>query len=340
MKQAAIKIKDIAEALNVSVATVSRALKDSYMISEATKKKINDYAREHHYRPNLSAQFLKSKKTRSVGISLSALNIGFYSDVLSGIESVAIEKDYHIIISQCHESAEKEQKNLEHLQWRGVDGLIVSLSSETYNNDGFNEIIESGIPIVFFDRVPYGLKAHSVVSDNVGGSFTLTKELLDKGYTKIAQITSQPTLSITIERLEGYQNALKEKGIPINPEYIQYCLHGGKDKLEIETALNTLLDLPDPPQVIFTASDRITNVCFSILTSRGIKIPDEMALAGFCNFEFPELFNPPLTTVAQQAFLMGETAMKLLIEQLESKRPDTTFQKILIPTIVELRTSI
>jgi LacI family transcriptional regulator len=339
MKQAAIKIKDIAEALNVSVATVSRALKDSYMISEATKQKVREYAKAHHYRPNLSAQYLKNKKTRSIGISLSALNIGFYSDVLSGIESVAIEKDYHIIISQCHESAEKEQKNLEHLQWRGVDGMIVSLSSETSRLEVFSEIIDSGIPIVFFDRVPYGLKAHTVVSDNVEGSYRLTRELLEKGYKKIAQITSKPTLSITIERMEGYGMALKEHGIPLAPEYIQYCMHGGKDKPEIETALNALLSLPDPPQVIFTASDRITNVCFSILRSRGIRIPDEMALAGFCNFEFPELFNPPLSTVSQQAFLMGETAMRLLIEQLESKHPESSFKKTLIPTVVQLRAS-
>ncbi len=340
MKNAAIKIKDIAEALNVSVATVSRALKDSYMISEPTKQKIREYASAHNYRPNLSALYLKNKRTRSIGISLSALNIGFYSDVLSGIESVAIERDYHIIISQCHESAEKEQRNLEHLQWRGVDGFIVSISSETNRNDGFNEIIESGIPIVFFDRVPYGVKAHCVVSDNAGGCYTLTKALLEKGYTRIAQITSQPSLSITIERLEGYHRALQERGLPLVPEYVQYCLHGGKDKQEVEAALNALLGLPEPPEVIFTASDRITHVCFSILTNRGIKIPGEIGLAGFCNFDFPELFNPPLTTVAQQAFKMGETAMKLLIDQLESKRPDTRFEKVLIPTVVQFRASV
>ena len=340
MKQSPIKQKDIAEALNVSLGTVSRALKNSYMISDETKAKVQEYAKKHNYRPNLSAQFLKNQKTRSIGVSLSALNIGFYSDVLSGIESTAIENNYHIIISQCHESEIKERKNLEHLQWRGVDGLIISISSETFDYEVFKEIIDSGVPIVFFDRVPSGLNAHCVVSDNAGGSYTLTKALLDKGYTKIAHITSQPNLSITIERIEGYHKALIEKGMPIVPEYIQYCSHGGKDKAEIEDALNTLLNLPNPPEVIFTASDRITLSCFSILNRLGIKIPEEIAIAGFCNFEFPALLNPSLTTVSQQAFKMGETAMQLLIGQVEIKRKPTSFERIVIPTIVELRASI
>lgn len=339
MKSSTITMKDIALALNVSITTVSRALKDSYMISGETKQKILDYAAEHNFRPNLSAQFLKNKQTRSIGVSVSALNNGFYSDVLSGIESAASEKDYHIIISQSHESAVKEQKNLAHLLWRGVDGIIVSLSSEADDDAVFQEIIESGIPIVFFDRVPYGLMAHKVISDNIGGSYLLTKEIIKRGYRKIAQITSQATLSITQERLEGYQKALEEGNVPFKEEYIQNCLHGGKEKTEIESALDVLLGLPDPPQVIFTASDRITITCFALLLEKGIRIPQDMAIAGFSSFEFPELLNPSLTTVTQQSFNMGETAMKLLIKQIEKKSRTVDFEKVVIPTQVVIRDS-
>ena len=339
MKHTSVTMKDIAQALNVSVATVSRALKDSYMISPETKQKIIEYAEAHHFRPNLSAQFLKNKQTKSIGISMSALNIGFYSEVLSGMESAAAEKDYHIFISQCHESAAKEHRNLEHFQWRGVDGLIVSLSSETRDYSIFNELMESGIPIVFFDRVPYSLQAHKVVSDNVAGSYQLTREILNKGYRRIAQITSQPTLSITLERLEGYKKALAEYDIPFRPEYIEHCLMGGRDKEETEAALEHLLQLPEPPEVVFTASDRITMTCFHLLKRREIRIPDDLAIAGFSSFEFPELLSPPLTTVSQQSFKMGETAMRLLIAQLESRQPVTEFQTVVIPTIVSLRAS-
>jgi LacI family transcriptional regulator len=339
MKGSNITMKDIAQALNVSIATVSRAMQDSYMISTETKQRILDYAEANNFRPNLSAQFLRSKQTRSIGISVSALNIRFYSDVLSGIESAASEKDYHIIISQCHESALKEQKNLSHLLWRGVDGLIVSLSSETVDSTVYNEIIESGVPIVFFDRVPYDLNAHMVISDNIGGSYRLTHEILARGYKKIAQITSQPYLSITLERLEGYRKALKEFDIPLRQEYIQHCMHGGKDKSEIEAALDALLNLPDPPEVVFTASDRITLECFAMLKQKGFNIPADMGIAGFSSFEFPELLNPSLTTVHQQPFTMGETAMQMLIKQIESKRPVSAFEKVVIPTKVEIRDS-
>lgn len=339
MKHTSVTMKDIAQALNVSVATVSRALKDSYMISPETKQKIIEYAEAHHFRPNLSAQFLKNKQTKSIGISMSALNIGFYSEVLSGMESAAAEKDYHLFISQCHESAAKEQRNLEHFQWRGVDGLLVSLSSETKDYGLFNELIESGIPIVFFDRVPYSLQAHKVVSDNVGGSYQLTHDILKKGYRRIAQITSQPSLSITLERLEGYKQALAEHGIPFREEYIEHCLMGGRDKEETEAALERLLQLPEPPEVVFTASDRITMTCFHLLKRRGIRIPEDLAIAGFSSFEFPELLNPALTTVSQQAFRIGETAMKLLIAQVESRQPVTDFKTVVIPTVVNLRAS-
>ncbi len=339
MSSSPITIKDIAAALNLSIATVSRALKDSYMIGAETKARVKAYAAEHHYRPNLSAQRLKNKGTRSIGVSLASIHNTFYADVLNGIEHVAAEKEYCVIISQCHESSEKESRNLEHLMWRGVDGLLISMSSETDNLSPIQEIISQGVPIVFFDRVPQDLIGHAVVSDNEGGSFQITKHLAEKGYKRIAHLTSNPSLSIARERCNGYRKALSEAGLKSPENYIEYCMHGGMMMDEIDAALSRLLSLPKPPDAIFTASDRITVGCLSLLQEKGISVPGQMAVAGFSNFSSPQLFNPPLTTVSQQAFEMGKRATALLIQQIESKHPLTQFEKVILPTCIDIRSS-
>lgn len=335
-----ITMKDIARQLGVSVSTVSRALRDSYMISPETKKKILEFATASHFRPNVSAQNLKNKPSKTIGVSISSMQIGFFSAVLSGMESAASQKEYQLIISQCGESAQQERNNIETLQWRGVDGLLVSLSSATTDFSYLQLLLEDGLPIVFFDRVPPpGLQACRVISDNIQGAYDLTRALLQKGYTRIAQVTSQPGLSITTERLQGYSRALAEAGLPLLPEYICYCPQGGRSEAETIQALEALFALPQPPEVIFSASDRITMTTFSWLQLQGIVIPAQVALAGFSNFEYPHLFNPPLTTVSQQAFQIGEAAMNQLILQIEKPKkavPET----VVFPALVNLRQSV
>ena len=166
MKLDQITIKDIAKALNLSIATVSRALRDSYKISGVTKQKVLEYAAAHNYRPNLMAQSLKNKKSRTIGVIISAVPNNFFADVINGIESVASQKDYHVIITQSQESREKEIKNTEHLAWKSVDGLLVSLSTETEDVNHFKKLHEFGVPFVFFDRITNDIKTHLVVVDN------------------------------------------------------------------------------------------------------------------------------------------------------------------------------
>jgi LacI family transcriptional regulator len=339
MKSDSITIKDIAKALNLSYSTVSRALMDSYKISDATKKLVKEYAEKNHYRPNLVAQSLKGNKSRSIGVLLCAVPNSFYAEVINGIESVASDKDYHVIITQSHESYEREQKNLEHLVWRSVDGLLVSLSTETKDISHFQKIHDQGTPIVFFDRVTDLIKTHQVVSDNVTGTYNAICHLIECGYTKIAHITSSPNISITTERLQGYWQALSENNIPFRELYIKYCPHGGMLPAEMEKAVDELLGSPEPPDAIFTASDRITIGTLSLLHKRGIKIPEQVAIAGFSNFSAPELFNPPLTTVRQPAFEMGKTATELLLQLIESKRAVTSFEKKMLPAELFIRKS-
>jgi len=324
-------IKDIAKALNLSISTVSRALKGSYKISEATTAAVKEYAAQINYRPNLAAQGLKGKHSRSIGVILASVPNNFFSEVISGIESIASNSNYHIIITQSLESFEKEKENLEHLTWRSVDGLLVSVSSETKNFDHFSNVNSAGTPIVFFDRIA-DIKTHSVSCDNEDGSYKATKHLIDNGYSRIAHITSSEELSITKERRQGYIKALSENNIPVDDTLIKYCKHGGMTKEEVENAIRELLNSKKPPDAIVTASDRITLLSLTILHQLKIKIPGQMAVAGFSNFTAPEIINPSLTVIKQPAFEIGRKAAELLIKLIESKRPPAEFEKIKLPT--------
>jgi LacI family transcriptional regulator len=339
MKHEPITIKDIAKALNLSNSTVSRALKGSHKISEATQQLVKEYAEAHHYRPNLMAQSLKNQKSRCIGVVLCSIPNSFFAEVISGIESIAYSKDYLLIITQNLESYEREVKNLGNLTWRSVDGLLISLSTETKDLSHFQKLHDQGLPMVFFDRVTDDIPAHRVISDNTGGAYNATRHLIERGYKRIATITSTPSLSITRERLEGYKKALTAHNMAVQEEYIQYCPHGGMVVEEIETALNALMQLPEPPDALLTASDRITIGSYSLIGKRGLIIPDNIAVAGFSNFNAPELFNPPLTTVRQNAFEMGKIATELLIQQIESKRPLLSFEKRVLPTELIVRSS-
>ena len=339
MKSETITIKDIARALNMSSSTVSRALRDSYQISEETKQLVTSYAKKYNYHPNLMAQSLKSNKSKSIGLVLCSVPNSFFAEVVSGIESIAYNMGYHIIITQSHESQEREARNLEHLDWRSVDGMIVSLSTETTDMSSLQKIHAKGIPIVFFDRVTDCIKTHQVVADNIGGAYQVTRHLIESGCKRIAQITSSHDLSTTLERIEGYKNALAAYNIPVNENYIKYCQHGGMIIEEIEAVVQELLDMKEPPDAFFTASDRITIGSFAYLHKKNIAIPEQIAIAGYCNFSSPELFNPPLTTIRQPAFEMGKTATELLIKLIESKRPETDFEKKVLPNELFVRKS-
>lgn len=334
-----ITIKDIAKALKFSSSTVSRALKGNHQISQATQKVVKEYAEKHNYHPNIMAQSLRGNKSRSIGVLFPAVANNFFAEVMNGIESIANKRNYQVTFTQTHESSTKELENIKHLMLRSVDGLLISLATETTELNYINNLLEERFPIVFFDRVIERVNAHCVVADNVGGSYNVTHHLIKNGYKKIAQITSSPNISITLGRLEGYYNALEEGGIANNKNYIKYCEYGGMYDEEVESAVSELFALKEPPDAIITASDRITIKCFSALKKRKIEIPSQVALAGFSNFSAPQLFEPSLTTIKQPAFEMGKTAVELLFKLIESKKPISQFETTILPTSLIVRNS-
>lgn len=338
MKFESATIKDIAKALNLSTSTVSRALRGSYEISAETKKQVLEYAEKINYRPNPIALSLKERRSRAIGVVVSEIANNFFSEAINGIESIAYNRGYHVIITQSHESRERERVNVEHLASRGVDGLLVSLSSESEDLTYLKDLHDKGFPIVFFDRVTSEIETHQVVANNYLGAFHATEHLIFQGYKKVAHITSSRQLSITKERLEGYKAALEKHSIPFNESLVKYCYHGGMIVEEVEVALNELLKGKSKPDAFFTAGDRLTTVCFTLLKNMKLK-KTEPAIIGFTNTKVGDLFSPSLSVVRQPAFDIGQNAIELLIQIIESKKPVTEFVTRTLETQLIIRES-
>jgi len=339
MKFNTITIKDIALELGLSKSTVSKALNDSYEISERTKKLVKQHAAERNFEPNILAQSLKQGYTKSIGIVVSTIDNNFFSQVIDGIESVSEEKGYNISITQTHESYETEVRKVKHFSFRAIDGLLISLSSETNNLQHLKTLKEKGLPIVFFDRVTNEINTHKVVADNFKGAYEGTQHLIQSGYKRIAHITSATGLSITKERLDGYLQALKDHALQPNESYIKYCLHGGKDIKETAATVQELLSADIRPDAILTASDRITTQTLTLLRQAGIRIPEDIAMIGFTNSKLADVLNPPFSTIVQPGFEIGKTAIELLISLIESKKPVTKHQTTILPTQMHIRAS-
>ena len=332
-------IKDIAKALGLSTSTVSRALRGSYEISQDTKKLVLEYAEKINYRPNPIALSLKERRSRAIGIVVCEIANNFFSQIINGIESIAYNRGYNVIITQSHESYEREVVNVQHLASRSVDGLLVSLSSETTDLSHFTHLHDRGLPIVFFDRIPNEITTHKVRANNFKGAFEATEHLILNGFKKIAHLTTAAHLSTTAERLEGYQAALQKYDIPFRPELVEYCHQGGKIADDIEQAVYRQINLKDPAAAFFAASDRLSIGCLKALKKFNISVPSQIAIAGFTNSDATDLLNPSLTSVRQPAFEMGQIATEMLIQILESRYPIEDFETRTLDTELFVRDS-
>jgi LacI family transcriptional regulator len=282
MKFDTVTIKDIARELNLSTSTVSRALRGSYEISPETKKLVLEYAEKINYRPNPIALSLKERRSRAIGVVMTEIANNFFSQAINGIESIAYNRGYHVIITQAHESRDREIVNVQHLASRSVDGLVVSVSSESENISHLKELHEKGLPIVFFDRITDEIETHKVTANNYLGAFHATEHLIYQGFKRIAHITSSAHLSITKERLRGYREALEKHNIPFNVSLVKYCNRGGMIVEEVEVAVKEVFSSKPKPDALFAASDRITIVCLRVLKEARQKKYD-VGIIGFTN---------------------------------------------------------
>ena len=324
----AATIKDIAKALSIAPSTVSRALSDSHEVSVETKRIVCEYAKKINYQSNPAAATLKSKRSYSIGIMVADVANSFFAQTINGIESVAYEKGYHVIISQSHDSYQREMVNIAHLANRSVDGLLITMSAQTKEYSHIIDLHKQGLPVVFFDRIIEDIDTFKVTTDNRKASFEATDLLIKKGYKKIAHLANAPQLSITIERMDGYKAALKKHDIPFDENLVRYCAEGGRDYKEVADAIMYVLSDDINPDALFIASDRITTASLRALNN----IPNvkRIPTIGFSNSDVIDLLSPRISYVRQRAFEMGQIATKMLIKLIESKYPVHEFETKLL----------
>ncbi|MBL7864052.1 MAG: LacI family DNA-binding transcriptional regulator [Cyclobacteriaceae bacterium] len=315
MKFTQVTIKDIARELGISPSTVSRALKDHPDISAKTKEAVNALAEKLNYQPNIVALNLRQKKTYTIGVIIPELVHFFFSTVISGIEDVAYQAGYSVILAQSNESYEREKTDIKALFNSRVDGMLISVSRETKDFEHIESVINKGIPVVFYDRTYKSPQYSNVVVDDYIGAKEAVSHLIDQGYTRIAFLEGSPGLVITNDRKRGYADALREHKLEVKDVYIQECATGSLE--EGKRATKKLLSMPVPPEAIFAANDPMATGAMQSIKEKGLRIPQDLGVVGFSNWSYGSLIEPSLTTVDQPGFEMGQEAARLLIRQIE-----------------------
>jgi LacI family transcriptional regulator len=310
-----ITIYDIAKKLNISAATVSRGLMDHPSVNVNTKQKVMEAAQEMGYRSNHLASNLRKKKSNIIGIIVGNLNSSFMSNVLAGVEKVLSEAGYNLIISQSLDSVAKEINIAQAMYNNRVDGLLVSLAYETENADHFESFVKRGIPLVYFDRVWPHPKCPGIEIDNVKASYDITDHLIKQGCKRIAHITAFRLSSVAADRYKGYEQALAAHHIPVEENLVMRTHLTLKAGIE---AAHTILAMAKRPDGVFVTNDACAVSCMQELKRHGIRIPDDIAFAGFNNDTEASIIEPNLTTVNYKGYDMGEVAAKILINRLNN----------------------
>ena len=331
-------LKQIAKELNVSVSTVSKALNDSPEISSSTKIRIKEYAKLKNYKPNVIGLNLKNRKTKTIGVIIPNILNSFFAKVFSGIEKVADEKGYNVIMCISNESLEKETHTLEMLSNGTIDGFIVSVSEEAQKNHEYNHfssIINDGTPIVMFDRIAAEVDCDKVIVDDYDSALNSTQHLINLGCKNIALLSSIDNLSVGKLRAEGYLKALENNTIPVNSNIILRADSEEDLNSKIENIFeNNTID------GIFALDENDSVAALKIGLKKGYKIPEELSIIGFADgILASRRLSPSLTTVSQHGVDIGEVAAKLLIDRLESKEEHVPYETVVIKTKLKERVS-
>ncbi len=311
-----VTIYDIAAELNISAGTVSRGLKDHPAISKKTKKRINDTAEVMGYRSNTFASSLRSKRTNTIGVIIPRMNSNFMSCVLAGMEKIASESSYNLIISQSLESAQKEIMNVKTMFNNRVDGLMISLAYDTADVSHFDMLVKKRIPLLFFDRVIEHPLCTNIIIDNRKAGYAAAKHLIEQGCKNIVHITGQLARNVYSERLAGFRSALEDSGLELNEANIMIT------KLDEQAGIDAaekIIHMDPRPDGVFAANDGCAVSCMLSLKDSGIRIPDDIAFIGFNNDPISRVVEPNLSTVNYPGFEMGEIAARKLISHLNNE---------------------
>lgn len=333
-----ITLKQIARELDVSVSTVSKALRDSAEISEDTRLKIKAFAKLYNYKPNNIALSLKNRKTKTIGVIIPEIVHHFFTTVISGIEQVANEKGYHVIICMSNNSFDKEVINMELLANGSTDGFIISVAKETQQKQDYHhltEVINQGMPLVMFDRVIDEIACDKVIIDDLNATKKAVQRLIELNCKNIGLITTVDYVSVGKLRTDGYVEALRQNKISVNPELILKVEDFNNSEEEIQAFLSgKKLD------GLFAVNEHFAIYAVKAFLSQGLKVPEDVSVIGFTNGELSRQFIPSLTTVSQHGVEMGAKAATLLIKKLEGEEGiEEPFETITIETSLIERNS-
>lgn len=336
MKKEKTTIHDIARKLNITASTVSRALKDHPRISMETKKAVLKVAQKLNYQPNHIAAALRVGRSNIIGIIVPTADRSFFSSVVRGIEEIANQSRYHVMICQTYDNYEKEVATVEALLNARVDGIIASHGKDTLNFDHFRKVKERGIPLILFDRSNDELEVSHVVIDDYLGGYKATEHLIQQGCKRIAHFTNARKISIYKERLRGYREALLNYGLPYSEELVvesNLQLDDGRNSME------QLLKLNVRPDAVFSASAYGAMGALQVLKEKQISVPGQVALVAFSNEPFTSFTDPALSTVDQHSMRMGNAAAQIFLEEITSENEKFIPQKIVLKPELIVRAS-
>ncbi|MFV0607271.1 MAG: LacI family DNA-binding transcriptional regulator [Niabella sp.] len=331
-----VTIYDLADTLKISVATVSRALNDSPVVNEKTKKKVFDLAEKMGYRANHFASNLRTKHTNTIGFLVHELNSNFITSVLSGVEKTVSEAGYDLIIAHSSESYQKEVANARNLFNKRIDGLIASLSFDTNDISHFSPFINKGIPVVFFDRVEKIENAIVVVIDNYKCGYDATMHLINQGCKKIAHVTSSLTRNVYSERYRGYRNALLDSGIEVDENLV--LVNDLSEKAGVDSA-KKILKMEVVPDGVFITNDFVAASFIKTIKENGWSVPKDIAVVGFNNDAIAHLIEPALTTINYPGKEMGEVAAKALVDHLKNLTSARNISTVIVNSNLIIRES-
>lgn len=333
MKQRRTSLKDLADKLGVSIATVSRALRNSHEVGEEMTQKVKQLAKELNYRPNPFAQSLRKEAPRVIGVIVPNLVTHYYAAVLDGIEDYASKLGYSVISSNSHEDHEREAQALDNFLNMHVEGIIACLAQDTTDYSHFEQLHEMGVPLVFFARCCLEDMFSQVVGNGDVAAQEATQHMIETGSRRVAFIGGPNHLDMVRRRKHGYLEALRENRIPIDRDLV-VC-----DKIDFDVARNAtlrLLEGENPPDAILAFNDIITYAAFDAIKSKGLRIPEDVAIIGFTDGDTAAFVTPRLSAIMDQAHVQGTKACQLLMKSING---DEKIYKEVVPMILKIRES-
>ncbi|GAB2816345.1 LacI family DNA-binding transcriptional regulator [Ferruginibacter profundus] len=331
-----MNLKQLAKELNLSFSTVSKALRDSHEISNSTKERVLAKAKELNYQVNPLASSFRKQKTKTIAVIIPEVVNDFFGPVINGIESIAQEKGYHVLIYLTHEDMAKEVAITQLLQNGRVDGLMISLSAKTTDTTHLEVLKEKEIPLVFFDRIAEHIDAPKVITDDFSSGAEATQHLIENGCKRIAFLSISQSLSISNKRMNGYLEALKNNNIPIDESLVVHC---DGDSPGDNDLIRALLSRKDRPDGIFASIEHLAIATYEICEALKLRIPRDVKVICFSNLKTAGLLNPSMTTITQPAFEIGREAASILFKLVEKKGHHFLLEKTIIKSTLVKRNS-